>query len=112
MWVCHVASSKWPTAYLADGASNKKAFTDPLHTLGDASKPKIRPGNDLEAQVEKSFDKKPEHEAENKAKVKSDTAKLTRGPKLTLQISESMRFRIHQPYITSEERVEWKRNMF
>ena len=98
MWVEHVVSSGWSAVNMGDEARD------------DADGGTVITAND-------SQDKQ-----ENEAEIKSTAAKLPRRPKLTIQIPSGTPdyyanhgpndYSSCRPQITSEERAEWKKNMF
>ncbi|KAI4758280.1 hypothetical protein E4T52_09551 [Aureobasidium sp. EXF-3400] len=121
MWVQHVASSKW-SATLVHG--DEKASVD-ANTMAvpDSEVPSDAAGKRIDA-VDDSQDRPGEFEnsPESKAEVESIAAELPRRPKLTIQIPSGTPdyysnhgpndYSSCRPHITSEERAEWKMNMF
>ncbi|KAI5217916.1 hypothetical protein E4T40_07122 [Aureobasidium subglaciale] len=116
MWVTHVASSRWTTIDLEDGSNR---FTEPAATMATPeSEPRIKAPTEHEGETEK----KPESKTDSVIEIKPTAVKLQHKPKLTLQIPnvvpayyfgrEPNDYSSCKSRVTSEERVEWKKNMF
>ncbi|CAD0098408.1 unnamed protein product [Aureobasidium mustum] len=123
MWVEHVASSNWVKFDPDVGDQNIPLYTKIIAI------PNSELRLDSEAKLANTT-KKPEHIQENvengpisQAEVKSLTgAELRRRPKLTIQIPSGIPtyyskhgpndYSSCRPHITSDERAEWRKNMF
>ncbi|KAI4723814.1 hypothetical protein E4T49_08464 [Aureobasidium sp. EXF-10728] len=116
MWVDHVANSDWCTLDLNDGEKRVSADTTIMAVYG--SKPQFEYAEDLVKAAEE-----PEVICEKRqTEVKSTAAELSRRPKLTIQIPSGIPtyysehgpndYSSCRPHITSEERAEWRKNMF
>lgn len=123
MWVDHVASSDWVTLDLDDSVQKISFGTTTTATSG----PELQLDSDVKsaAAVKKLGDtqEKIEDSQISQAEVKSTTAAdLRRRPKLTIQIPGGIPnyyskhgpndYSSCRPRITSEERAEWRKNMF
>jgi hypothetical protein len=109
MWVEHVASSGWSADTKAMGVIDPEAPSD---TDGQTCS---APGNSKHKREES------EDSQRSKAEVKSIAVEPSRRPKLTIQIpcgtpgyyaNHGPNYSSCRPHITSEERAEWKKNMF
>jgi hypothetical protein len=110
MWVEHVASSGWSADTEAMGVIDAEA---PSNTDGQTCN---AAGNSQHKREES------EDSQRSKAEAKSIAAELPRRPKLTIQIPNGTPnyyanhgpndYSSCRPRITSEERAEWKKNMF
>ena len=123
MWVDHIASSDCITLDL-DGGDQKVPLDTKTTTVSGSE---LRFDSDVKPA---GVTKKPgdtQEESENRqisqAEVKSTTgAELRRRPKLTIQIPSGTPnyyskhgpndYSSCRPHITSEERAEWRKNMF
>lgn len=123
MWIDHVASGDWITLELNDGVQKVSIDETTAATPG----PELQLDSHMKsaAAVEKPGDTQENFENGqiSQAKIKSTTAaELRRRPKLTIQIPSGTPnyYSKHgpndypscRPHITSEERAEWRRNMF
>ncbi|KAH0370118.1 hypothetical protein KCU65_g2886, partial [Aureobasidium melanogenum] len=111
MWVDHVASSDWVMLDLGDGV--KKVDVDKTTTGVSGPEPQLDSDTKPTSPAKKPGD----------AQVKSTAAaELPRRPKLTIQIPSGTPdyyskhgpndYSSCGPHITSEERAEWRKNMF
>jgi hypothetical protein len=112
MWVEHVASSGWS----ADAKAMVVTATD-AEVKSDAGGRSVNAAGNSQHEQEEG-----ENSQESKAEVKSIAAELSRRPKLTIQIPNGTPgyyanhgpndYSSCRPHITSDERAEWKKNMF
>ncbi|KAI4745037.1 hypothetical protein E4T50_04560 [Aureobasidium sp. EXF-12298] len=121
MWVEHVASSDWSATLAHD--DEKVSVNAKMMAVSDSEARGDANGHTVNA-VENAQDEReePENREENKTEVESIAAKLPRRPKLTIQIPSGTPdyyadhgpndYSSCRPHITSEERAEWKMNMF
>jgi hypothetical protein len=110
MWVEHVASSGW-------SADTKAMVVTDAEAQSDTDGQIINAAENSQHKREESEDSQ-----RSKAEVKSMAAELPRRPKLTIQIPSGTPgyyanhgpndYSSCRPRITSEERAEWKKNMF
>lgn len=121
MWVEHVASSDWSATIAHDdekvSVNAKMMAVSDSEARGDANGHTVNAADNLQDKQEE-FEDSPE----SKAEVESIAAKLPRRPKLTIQIPSGTPdyyanhgpndYSSCRPHITSEERAEWKMNMF
>lgn len=113
MWVQHVASSGW-AAVDVNAKDMAGSGSEARHDAGKLTVNAADNSQDKQKESAKS--------QENKAEVKSVAAELPRRPKLTIQIPSGTPdyyanhgpndYSSCRPHITSEERAEWKKNMF
>lgn len=121
MWVEHVASSEWSHISVNDNGSGsvdaKSIAASGTEARGDADEQTVIADDNSQDEQ-----KEPENSQESKAEVKSIAGELPRRPKLTIQIPSGTPdyyanhgpndYSSCRPHITSEERAEWKKNMF
>jgi hypothetical protein len=121
MWVEHVASSDWFATLAHD---DKKVSVDAKSRAVSGSKVQSVAAGKTVNVVDNSQDQQDEFEnsQESNAEVEPIAAKLPRRPKLTIKIPSGTPdyygnhgpndYSSCRPHITSEERAEWKENMF
>ncbi|KAI4755583.1 hypothetical protein E4T51_11318 [Aureobasidium sp. EXF-12344] len=123
MWVDHVASSGWIMLDLNDGV--RKVFVDKTATAISGSELQVDSDAKPASPAKKPGDTQERFEngQTSQAEVKStNAAELRRRPKLTIQIPNGIPgyyskhgpndYSSCRPHITSEERAEWRKNMF
>lgn len=121
MWVEHVASSEWSHISVNDNGLGsvdaESTAASGTEARGDADEQTAIADDNLQDEQEEH-----ENSQESKAGVKSLAGELPRRPNLTIQIPNGtpVYYANHgpndysscRPHITSEERAEWKKNMF
>ncbi|KAG9820938.1 hypothetical protein KCU98_g12174, partial [Aureobasidium melanogenum] len=123
MWVDHVASSDWIMLDLDDGIQRSPDNTTSTAISGSELQVDTDAKSASPAKKPGSTQEKFENGQASQTKVKSTTAaELRRRPKLTIQIPSGIPayyskhgpndYSSCRPRITSEERAEWRKNMF
>jgi hypothetical protein len=110
MWVEHVGSSGW-------SADAKAMVVTDAEVQSDAGERSVSATDNLQHEQEV-----PENSQGSKVEVKSIAAELPRRPKLTIQIPNGTPdyyanhgpndYSSCRPHIPSEERADWRKNMF